>query len=1152
MADPIWITPSGTLGQYGAVLPITNIDLEAVPVSPATVLTYTLNSGSLPNGLTLSNAGVISGTIIQDLIGSTIIFSVKATDDYGNSSVREFSITVIAHPPVWETAEGILGTFPSGYIIEPIQLVANSVLPAAGVYYTMIVGSLPPGLKISKLGLITGTPNYPATSEPYQFTIKAIDNLGNSSTRVFSIAATSPSPVWVTKESLGSFLSLAPLTKQLEATAVSPATTLTYKLLSGALPTGITLSTGGILSGIPTESVTEKTYLFVVRVTDNFGNISDRSFTMTVSGSLAPTFTTLSGGLFETLDSIWIEYPIQFNNPDPKTPAIITLVNGILPPGLEIDPNGNGLIRGYPDAPTVSVNLTETTATATATTTGTNAITVLTTAGFVPGRPIIFSGTVLGGLTVSTTYYVKEVLTNSTFTVSENINGSTVLLDNDSGLMNCTLPQTTVGEPTIKIYSFTLKISNKNGTQLRSFSIKVINQNTPISQNGPGYVGGTRAPVIYNTRPPVFNIDQDVTNYGFYVLPPDSIVTGLTYPVSETALIGTFYSGNFFAFKILGHDFENQPVEYVFSPLSTLGDLNLTADPNTGWITGYPTIASNQINVFNFSVQVRKKSNPTIVSEYVNFGFILANNITSKITWITDKNLGSIYNGVPSTITIKAESEVDLKYTIVDGSLPNNLTLLENGEIVGTVAFETTNDYVAKNAETVYTFTVNAYSDISPTVITSTKTFTITVVQEFIKPTDTLYIECTPSIADRLLINNLLSNNNLIPESYLYRPDDINFGKATNVTYVHAYGINASSLTEYIAAIQKNHYWRNVTLGPIKTAIARDSNNKAVYEVVYSEIVDNLVNPNGISVSEQIYWPFFIDLNLGPWYTSITDIYTSYIYPVELDIVTQDNIFFLTTQENQNLATNQGQPSFYTSLTPGYARILYPNSLENMRKRVQQELGYESNAALLPLWMTSQQSDGSTTGFVPAWVICYTKIPDPVSLIATKTTIDDNTITVSSTSNLVVGGKIVFSGNVLGDIQTNKVYYVVSIDNATNKIQISTTQYGSVMSVGQRDDEGLMTAVFDAVSYANLIQHNIENDWKNPVGYNLQLNLINFQIDRFTVNKSLTYDYDNNFKPSAWTDLPSGTPVPNPIDSKDFNVLFPQKTILPIKTQYLR
>ena len=68
--------------------------------------------------------------------------------------------------------------------------------------------------------------------------------------------------------------------------------------------------------------------------------------------------------------------------------------------------------------------------------------------------------------------------------------------------------------------------------------------------------------------------------------------------------------------------------------------------------------------------------------------------------------------------------------------------------------------------------------------------------------------------------------------------------------------------------------------------------------------------------------------------------------------------------------------------------------------------------------------------------------------------------------------------------------------------------------------------------------------------YDGKLNQINFNIDRFTVDKSTTYNYDKTTNPPTWTGLPSATPVPDPLNSKNFHVLFPHKTILPNESQY--
>ena len=83
------------------------------------------------------------------------------------------------------------------------------------------------------------------------------------------------------------------------------------------------------------------------------------------------------------------------------------------------------------------------------------------------------------------------------------------------------------------------------------------------------------------------------------------------------------------------------------------------------------------------------------------------------------------------------------------------------------------------------------------------------------------------------------------------------------------------------------------------------------------------------------------------------------------------------------------------------------------------------------------------------------------------------------------------------------------------------------------------------VSYGNYIKYQIENNWKNEYGEIQTLNTINFKLDRFTVNKSSTYNYNNITDPASWTELPSADPTPDPIDSQDFNVIFPRRTILP-------
>jgi hypothetical protein len=161
-------------------------------------------------------------------------------------------------------------------------------------------------------------------------------------------------PIWNTSAgTIGTYPATIVMATQLSASPVSPSTTITYTLLSGILPSGTTITSSGLISGTPTLVTTDTTSTFTVRATDNLSNLRDRTFSMTVSGSAIPEFTTPTGIVLNTLDSVWIEYSIEYSNPDSTNQVVIELQEGILPPGLEI--NTAGVIRGYANPPTVSV-----------------------------------------------------------------------------------------------------------------------------------------------------------------------------------------------------------------------------------------------------------------------------------------------------------------------------------------------------------------------------------------------------------------------------------------------------------------------------------------------------------------------------------------------------------------------------------------------------------------------------------------------------------------------------------------------------------------------------------------------------------------------------------------------------------------------------
>ena len=472
-------------------------------------------------------------------------------------------------------------------------------------------------------------------------------------------------------------------------------------------------------------------------------------------------------------------------------------------------------------------------------------------------------------------------------------------------------------------YEFTLQVTDGRTSSLRTFSMfvwatNVFNASTTLITADNTYLTAS----ISTSNVPVINNPQ--------------------------GSIGTVPSDSFFAYQFTGQDINNNQVAF----LGTFLPPGLTLNPITGWLYGYlPRIGLTE-NIYNFIVQAYLYGQISIVSDPYQYSLSVTGPISSSVTWITPSNLGSIANGATSIFYVEATTTANLvlQYKLASGSdskLPQGLTLLPSGNIVGRVSFntfaidggETTFDRDTTTFDLTFTFTVNAYTEDG--FISVFQTFTINLIRLYDKPYYNLYIQCMPPYANRDLISGLLENTNIFPPALLYRPDDFNFGISINVIYRHAYGLNAVTLDDYVLALQLNHYWKNLTLGQIKTAQAVDPlTREVIYEVVYSEIIDTMVNNDDVPADKEV--PLAYPLNAN---------------------------------------------------TPDEVDVVFPNPLDQMRNQVIDVVGQESK--LLPLWMQSTQADGSVLGFTRAWVIAYTKPNESGQIaynIATQFTGNLNTI----------------------------------------------------------------------------------------------------------------------------------------------------------------
>ena len=159
-------------------------------------LTFSLDSGSLPAGLSLASNGMITGT--PTVTGSST-FTVKVTDANSLTDTQVLTVNVTAPGavaiPTPSVADGVMGTPYS-------QTVAAS--GGTGPYsFSLASGALPAGLSLASDGTIAGTPTTLGSST---FTVQVTDSLSATATRTFTVNITdtarepepepAPPPTW--------------------------------------------------------------------------------------------------------------------------------------------------------------------------------------------------------------------------------------------------------------------------------------------------------------------------------------------------------------------------------------------------------------------------------------------------------------------------------------------------------------------------------------------------------------------------------------------------------------------------------------------------------------------------------------------------------------------------------------------------------------------------------------------------------------------------------------------------------------------------------------------------------------------------------------------------------------------------------------------
>ena len=337
MATPVWTTTAGKIATIDEQASF-SLQLEA-NTSDSTAISYSVIAGSLPAGMQVTTDGLLTGTPAEVAKRTLYTFVVRATAGTTITD-RTFSLDVQgADTPTFTTASGQLQLDDSTsvglyWVIDgssvSLQIEASDTDTRAGqtLVYEITQGSLPPGVTMSKTGLISGivqltddqrfgarggydgsgnedefdgtydrTVDTKSISKNFDFIVRVSDGTSfveqNNSIFVYSADfwrvsnsaitidktqidgsaltmdfSANRRPVFRTGSDLGTFRHDNDLVIKIDVEDFDPLQAdLEYSIVSGSLPTGVSIdiNSGELHGQLARQSAVTKTYNFTVR-----------------------------------------------------------------------------------------------------------------------------------------------------------------------------------------------------------------------------------------------------------------------------------------------------------------------------------------------------------------------------------------------------------------------------------------------------------------------------------------------------------------------------------------------------------------------------------------------------------------------------------------------------------------------------------------------------------------------------------------------------------------------------------------------------------------------------------------------------------------------------------------------------------------------
>lgn len=903
MAKITWLTDGGTLGAVNE-LDYLNISVYAYDeIDGLDRITYSKQLGDLPPGITLSSTGTLEGVPTIN-VGTAVFqkvfsFTIRAANAQGVSVDRAFSLTVkslLASRIVWITPKGSLGELAEMEYFE-IKLDAYDT-GGHGLRYEVITGNIGNGLQLTRDGLLSGIPTieYANKNVSYtqSFTVRVKNADGKVSDRTFSVTINRSLSLQIIPKniSLGEYLDGHYLDLTLTALNISPSAPLEWTVIDGELPLGAVLNLDGTLTGYlyPTVESQDLDALNWSKASwdvipwdssNALGQFKVSRFSVQVSDGARTDLTTYTITVLPksalTVDNtnIWADNGVITADLANKHNPFITTLPTQLPTQRQ-NSNFAFKIDGIDlDGDDIRYGLVQS------------------------GNATYDEATVIGeeGSYDRDGYDQQDQSLQGIFSVAMTIINNVAYFD--------------------------------QGTGEDLIQYETLGFDAHIDRNNDGFLDN------FHGGREIIGFDDDQYRHlsnGIILDPLTGWITGYLPLQTDVAKTYTF---RIYCYKLDDPTYVSRSVEFK---LTILSDLNNVIDWATPSDLG--TLNNGRISELNIIASARLKNldgSEKPLTYLLLPGIANPNNINPAVTYI--------------------------RYTpTAFQRLPQGLKMLDDGTITGRPSFQhftmdggtTTFDKGNAQFDNVYTFTVlvtdatmiDIGNDIFGPLYTTPpnnvdgngleyftapwlqgktvadfRTFTIRINNYNAKPYESLYIRALPNATRRISFAHVMADQSIFPDEYIYRRTDPWFGKAVEIKFLFASGLNPSSMTTYLESMQNNHYTKRIELGRIKTAVALDSNFNPLYEVVYVEVVDRGLS-DGKSAPDTIRVPN---------------------YP-----------------------------------RPGVTTI-YPNSLNNLKSEVTQ-VGY-ANQEVMPKWMTSRQPSGTVLGMERAVVLAYT-VPGKSKLIA--------------------------------------------------------------------------------------------------------------------------------------------------------------------------